>query len=993
MCEKTISHTHEYAEFCIDSEIVSVKNEYTEKLKEICKKFHSRSPKMDDLRTDSKVALELLKKFFGKMETVPSEILNDLLEYGSCIFKIGDDDVIRTYGIVLEMLTNPFSYSKEFRELKEVETEQKADNNKRQTNGKKNIDSEKVAQSDFLTSPLLKQIASKRSLIPAVVERIHTSENDETLSVLSRFLLNVVQMNDSSEAIRLIGQHVLDGLDDILIRCQNADGLSYAIDALCLMDHAVKKHISRTGYNYDDAFDRYGFQGVLMEIIVGNRKRGIVKEVEGKKMTRYNLHNILENAEIEKEEKEDVEDNEEENKETKLKAKKPKKRTKSAERTGNNSKTRIGKAEKKLPAKQESSTKRKRQAKKDEKKKQNELTEANSATASNASSSFNLSETSLTDFVPRNTEIIPISVRLEALLAANELGCPAISEWQVDNMFYVLADSLELDDGEEEEYERIKQKELVATEEDEGKTEEKEDGGLFLKYAKVDFTECDYQNKYQQIRKALIAMIEFLMVSLRHYEKPLPESIVMKASAALIRLIKFPHRAFEHNGWVCISELLKHSGTLCENLIPMLGSELEAELDFIEQEMKDTIEKDAEKREKEYERFFDPKRGCNIPDQLTAILRYTKPRLCDYVSWVEFEHACEKYNELGYFDNFDFTSSISSLSDVNVIQIMFNVEFFIFTPYKFHKSISSQRFHYICSCLAIITLSKPGLADKIVLCSIFPRLMEKIEAPFPLDAPITIADMRSNVLVPQSLESAQINAEFLVVAVLTSVVKELPYVFEIGYVSRMLKWMASKGAMQREMFWIAIKVLREKCTAFSLSSRLNRLEMIGPFNTALAERNAFIEEHADNPWGAPHVPTWDNISQLDDVVCLPPDLSNANSYRCANTMIVPFVSMDEEITEVEKGDDTGTLLLWLLDDAIEESGIRDVVEAAMAHENLQLFWMLPRVAPKLSKNHSNLMYLCYSHSYNDLPKPFAAPSDIIRKGIKIQSQISSIISQ
>ncbi|KAH7824828.1 uncharacterized protein MONOS_9585 [Monocercomonoides exilis] len=1000
----------EDAQICRDREILPENNEYTEKLKEICKKFHSRSPKMDDLRTDSKEALELLKKFFGKMETVPSEILNDLLEYGSRILKVGEDEVIRTYGMVLEMLTNPFSYSKGFHELKEVAIEQKADNSERQISGKENAASEKVTQSDFLASPLLKQIVIKCSLIPAVVESIHASENDETLSVLSKFLLNVVRMNDSSEAIRLVGQRVLDGLDDILIRCQNADGLSDAIDALCLMYRSVLKNGCRTNYNFMDAFKSYGFRGVLMEIIVGNRKRGIVKEVESKKMTRYNLYNILENVVIEKEEKEDVEGIEEENKETKLKAKKPKKGTKSAERTGNNSKTRIGKSEKKLPAKQESSTKRKQLKKKEGKDGENKNFGQNSASTSTSSSSSSLesdmmssslSDSSSNDFVLQNLDLIPVSVRLKAVFALYDLRCNKTPAFQVKSILCVLVDSLELKEGEEEEYERTKQKELAAAkeskEEKEGKEEKEEKEGKeekekekenegddeqYLMYAKVDFTECDYQRKYQRIREVLVFMIHFLNNNLPNLEKPLPESIVIKAAAAFTRLIKFPHRAFEHYSWICLSDLSNHSDALCRRLAPMFESDLQTELDCIEQEMEDAVKRDAEKGEKEYKGCTNPNMFARSPCKFRIAQFFPKPRLSDYTSYAEFERACEKYRISYYYDSYEFTMSLSESVGANFILHLISSYPSFFTPLKYHISLSSQRFHYICSFLAINTLNVPDLADKIVLDSIFHRLMEKIANPFPLAAPITITGLRSGILIPRSLESAQINAEFLVVAVLTSVVKELPYVFEMGYVSRLLEWMASKGAALDKMLLMAIKVLHEKCVAFSLSSRLNRLEMIGPINDALAKRNAFIEEHMDNPWGAPNAPSWDNISQLDDVICLPPDLSNANSRRRTKPKIVPLVSMDEEIAEVEKEDDTGTHLLWLLDDAIEESGIRDVVEAAMAHGNLQLFWMLPRVTPKLSKNHSNRIHSYYNPSDIDLPRPFAFPSNFSDLGIK-----------
>ncbi|KAH7829404.1 uncharacterized protein MONOS_744 [Monocercomonoides exilis] len=190
--------------------------------------------------------------------------------------------------------------------------------------------------------------------------------------------------------------------------------------------------------------------------------------------------------------------------------------------------------------------------------------------------------------------------------------------------------------------------------------------------------------------------------------------------------------------------------------------------------------------------------------------------------------------------------------------------------------------------------------------------------------------------------------------------------------------MLSRNMESNKPFLLTVKMLREKCTAFTLSSRTNRLEIVGPFNEALAERNAFLKEHKDQPWRAPQMPIWENISDLDNIICLPPELCTYGNFGYSQTQCHSSVNMDEEIPEIEKEDDTGTHLLGILDDIIEESGLRDLVEAIMLRQTLPLYLLQSRTTPKLEKAGGNMFGAFNSRNIYSTPVVFARPSDVTK---------------
>ncbi|KAH7816293.1 uncharacterized protein MONOS_12136 [Monocercomonoides exilis] len=640
------------------------------------------------------------------------------------------------------------------------------------------------------------------------------------------------------------------------------------------------------------------------------------------------------------------------------KMKRLKGRVKKTEENKKSTKGRSKKAEKKQSDNQESNVKRKQQKKKEDEGRENKLLKLNSppsssattttiSSSSSSSSSLgsdvpcsSLSDSSSNDFVLQNLDIIPVSVRLDALFALREFGYLPASEYQVESIMYVLVESLELKEGEEEEYERKKLEDLSKTEKSETyKREkgEKEGKGEIYKCTKTRFTDCDYHPKYQRIRKTLIEMIDFMANKLYNYHQSFPESIIMKTVVALRRLT----------------------------------NELLTELDNVEQEMKDAVKREIEKEMKEYETFSIPKGfdHNHFAQSESESNFYPQPRISDYVNCIELEFSRNHYCDLLTKCDHDFVIKSSIRNSFNIFMSLQYKVSYCFTPYKFHHSLSSQRFYYIAMCLFTFILEKSCSADKIVLDPLFCRLMEKMSTPFPLSAPISIKGIQSNMLVPRSLESVQYLIELLVITTLTSVVKELPYIFEIGYVSQLIYWMAPKSLPPSNVFCLAIKVLHEKCVAFMLPSRQNRLNFIEQFIKSIAKRNKYFKEHSANLWNAPPLAEWENISQLDSVICLPSDINEMNRKMTNQPCFKSLISMDEEIEEIEKEDDTGTYLLRLLDDAMEESGMRDLVEPVLIPLNLQLFWMLPRVTP----NKINLAKIFDNFDY---PVHFPAPSDV-----------------
>ncbi|KAH7820302.1 uncharacterized protein MONOS_6276 [Monocercomonoides exilis] len=266
---------------------------------------------------------------------------------------------------------------------------------------------------------------------------------------------------------------------------------------------------------------------------------------------------------------------------------------------------------------------------------------------------------------------------------------------------------------------------------------------------------------------------------------------------------------------------------------------------------------------------------------------------------------------------------------------------------QLHYSMTAYRLNHNISCILFAISSNKSCADDIILRPFFGFLASKLSSRFPVCAADSVGYSKNKHFYPSSLESVPIMICEAVAIVLVNTVKELPFAFETGYVTRFLEWMADLSPCSPQLFIRGIVQIREAAIIFSLPSRKIRLELVGPTNEEIRQmKNKTTQEKYmfRNSFSR----NWDGISNLEVEKCIPRSIFSGGELNEGTEFELLDFTEDEE--EAQKQDDTGTLLYCRLEDLLEETGIRDLVETFPQGRNLEHFWMMKGTIPTKPKD-------------------------------------------
>eukprot|EP00770_Monocercomonoides_exilis_P010878 MONOS_10825.1-p1 / transcript=MONOS_10825.1 / gene=MONOS_10825 / organism=Monocercomonoides_exilis_PA203 / gene_product=unspecified product / transcript_product=unspecified product / location=Mono_scaffold00508:10303-13478(+) / protein_length=998 / sequence_SO=supercontig / SO=protein_coding / is_pseudo=false len=939
--------------------------------------FRSKKYKNEELLDISKQIKDLLSQCVGSMETVPSLILYNIINESKTILKeTVDDSVVAAYILAVVHIIDSKSYSEQHRKLREIQIPltAKEKRNMYVPYGQEKPKTRSQIVSDFLTSPLLQNIIAEGDVIPAVVERIHVTESDEALSALSKLVLNFVKMADEKGIATMTGHHLLDGIDSILIRCQSEEGLLDAIKALRIMNNIGTKIAQGLFQNWQKEYRNHCFEAVLTEIVVGNRTRGIAREKINFSIPSYrnavdvqceveNVESLYDEIPLTDDEKQqirrempaDIEDGEEneeeedENEKSEIKQKKQK---------GKNAKDSAkAKPKPKSKAKAKAVGKSKTGKKANEESEQTKRKQGAEIKAKNPSASVTAAETSAS----RNaSSISPISfqVRIEAALALVNGGTYFGMLLPMKSLARALVEGIRLPDGIEEEYLKKKNENLpeaVGSEANDEGSYAVMENAIRLMNGKIDIPKIQHCI-------FCIDSLAFQNVHTRR-ENKLSDSQVKELMEVLIRLSKFPDGLFFNLSSHCIESLCAvYRSQMKQLFLSVYEKQLVEDLKLAEEEMKKIVEAESKMKEEKAKEVTMEVSTQNDPWYYNSYDNFDKkplpfnfarkPSYTEFESKSEYDLLCMMSSGLLSLEKKKYMQNLSQIfvPRNTAYGFGFRANKQSLSVPKYHYSLTALRVNHSLNVISCMHKLEYDNSDEIAIKQYFEVLVSRMARPFPLIAPTSVGQLSSAVYQLQSLESIQNSIDLFVLKVMTNVVKELPFVFKMGFVNVLFEWLANGKDSNASTIYIAIQIIRETCIVYMDISRQNRIDEVVPYNESVVERNKYNSVEGNKPWMGPQLYQVNVISVLEKNKCYDDNHVMFMVDPVSNKMPqLKLQDFTEDACELSKRENIGAYLLRFIDDAIEEYGIRDLVESTVQSDNIQLFWKCSGGLPTINR--------------------------------------------
>ncbi|KAH7815698.1 uncharacterized protein MONOS_116 [Monocercomonoides exilis] len=929
-------------------------------------------------------------KYRGTIDVIPARILHTLLNAGYIVlYSANSEKEVGIYGSILEIILNPESFSENFRSLNYKNI---AVNSREQYIFECNQDLRRtIAVSQFQTSPLLHEVIKDGKLIPAIVIRINAAENDETLTILGKLLFHLVSIAGKTELLDIVNQGLFEGIQTILVQCNLLEGIHIALNTIL---HFMTKldHVTFQPYEViSKKLKEYCLKFALLEIVMGMRKRIQSFEKYVKDPQIFDKLSLELGEEAVMKEYFMISDVRVEDKEKQIE--KPEAKKTNEPQTKNNKRKQTG---------------AKRSQKMQKTKTSNDedvIIIDDEQNASIHSASSPTEEHSSDPSTKEDEQYLPLPLRLEAahvffLFEGASYMDPL--QWKI---LSVLSEGLKLPDGVEDKYffqkmEELKVKKNTKEEEmdsessdEEEKEEEKRkriakyssilkgktelgeqenasdddddyDNSDAKVFADIDsyfnceksipLTPYDTTDFMKQIQKTLLTIAHCLK---KAYEvksegniRPAQDQLIITLKDRLSRIMNFPLNRFYTLAGCCIELLfmvMPDSALL--RCLPSVEKQIVADLPLIEKEMAEAnLQKQPQltfsrgMRCYLFEGDAESNKLCKaFPNDLC--LTSFEPDIDECLTGSDYDVAQKYYMEAL---SFGFTVSLHQASKV----LFNNRSTFLLkrlddtdqSIQPYHYSLTAYRFNHNMNCIISAIVSSKKNADLIVLRPFFGFLVNKISRRFRLCAPMHAEYPPSSLFYPSSLESVPIMISFVVATVLVSVLKELPFAFEMGYILSLADWMADQTICSQNFLTEGILKIREACLVYALPSRILRLMLIEPINKEIQK----IKKKPDLILRRPiHYlfDRWGTRSNLEKEECIPQTFSKPRTLLELEKYDGVHFPEDEE--EVEKEDDSGTVLYCKLEDALEESGIHDLIEAVPQEKEIDPFWQGKRTMP------------------------------------------------
>eukprot|EP00770_Monocercomonoides_exilis_P007328 MONOS_7291.1-p1 / transcript=MONOS_7291.1 / gene=MONOS_7291 / organism=Monocercomonoides_exilis_PA203 / gene_product=unspecified product / transcript_product=unspecified product / location=Mono_scaffold00246:46263-49652(-) / protein_length=991 / sequence_SO=supercontig / SO=protein_coding / is_pseudo=false len=951
--------------------------------------------KKDNFLKDSNEILRNIELCVGEMETVPLRILTEMVDKGVGILKsASNDNEVLTFGKIFEVILNPASYSPTFRKIKEKNVPRVGNEKYKDTSFKHELyPKRKSGESEYFKSPFLHNVISGKELVRSAVDHILSTENDEIFGLLLKLLGHILRLSERNEIVTAAKQGLIDGVIDILKRCQSPLILLDALSLLLTFKNKIihlpdfmKRRISQCVCYHELILS-------VLEIVIGNEERGMAYPTVqniclNKNIRRMSnevfIQRIFYSPKIKKSEKADYKNNVSDRKSPNSKEEEEEEE----EENENCEKTSLGKdADANGDEDNDAGFKRK----------QNDSTittafstaaETTITIATPFANFFNVFSTKTLEaamdyyafshneeeqhFPDLNVPFLPFDVRLKAaetyslFIEDSTILCPAYP------IVAVLAEGIELEDGDEEAFISAKKKEqkrVVGEKESDAESSE-ETEMPFSDEIYAPTTECDLTSKMTKIRDSLLALCRIYVsrslldipeVLTYHYGSDaniyerlaLPSHLYRKLERSLVRLINFPMARFCNLAGSCLNRLAvfmplpEKKKTICS-----IGPTILNNLEKVEAEMKEIVQRKAsdqsEAAEEDTMQIFYESNPTIQFEKSDPFILAMKPNAGDCLTvseleekWLLFEDAQLRfatdtllgikntYSDLKYNWNFQF-SNFHYIWDIQ----------------RYHRSSNALRLNALLSCLFSCVNSRGSASDYALIQPFFRVLVEKLKFLFPLRAPIDESKMFSTFNQPTALESVQTTVAAVVLCVLMNALKELPFAFASGIIKDFLEFGADFRYITPQLMAHVIQKIREKCIIFMLPVRINRVKQSD--SIVKDETDVLFNTFPFNMLSSKKIISWKCVSLVERECCYPIHykkcIENANDISSISEK--PFF---EDAEEIERKDDSGTCLLFYLDDALEESGIRDAVESCVQRENIQDFWFAPYALPKMDR--------------------------------------------
>eukprot|EP00770_Monocercomonoides_exilis_P007942 MONOS_7900.1-p1 / transcript=MONOS_7900.1 / gene=MONOS_7900 / organism=Monocercomonoides_exilis_PA203 / gene_product=unspecified product / transcript_product=unspecified product / location=Mono_scaffold00283:26302-29515(+) / protein_length=978 / sequence_SO=supercontig / SO=protein_coding / is_pseudo=false len=959
--------------------------------------------KHQNLLKSSNEIHDIIVKYKGKMDVVPAGILHSLIKACIRVFNsTNNEEETRVFASILEIIFNPKSYSDNFNALKQkiVST-----NMRERSLLHYKFASERITGvSHYSTSPLLHNMIKDGMLISSVINQIRSSESDETLSVLGEILFHLVRLAEKGEFKSIADHGLFDGVRRILARCNSFEGLHFALEAVL---HSITKvnHLeTKLNLHVMVKLRDCDFEIELLEIALGLRTRGLLYEKNKKEYQDFFCYCRTHDEEEFISKYFSNDDGSEMTRRKKTRETQSKKKT--ATQTKNNSKKNKDSKRKQKNQKMEIS---------DEQEEFITIEDDKSNISSfSASDPLSATEQCYGDIGNEEHVRLPLKIRLEAVRVSISFDNGSLLLYVPKRLLTLLSEGLKLPDGAEDEYLHQKTKELkgkasLEIEEEKNKEElekemakkksktkaeissdkindKTEDGkekagdedqdcsdadaitnieGYDACKRSIPLTACDTTETIEQVQETLLMTAHFLKkIYTEKYIinlQLIPELIFATLFDRLNRLMNFPFKRFYTLAGSCIELIFAMMpDSLFFRCLPSVEEQIASDLHLIEKEMTGVKSNDSLLAQSstelscnsEKDEFSLNEKYIAFPNDfcLTAL----KPSLNNCLAGSDFTIAYENYMDAlllieasttFFFPTFNSRYCLSQFTKRNCEEINQRSQ-------QLHYSFIAYRFRHNVSCLLSAIASHKNYADEIILRPVFGFLMSKFSFRFPVCAADSVGYSENKHFYPSSLESVPIAIYMVVTLVLLNVVKELPYAFEMGYVTSLLKWMVNLSPCSPWLLIHGIIRIREAAVLFSLPSRKLRLELAVTANEAIQEKKN-RENYEKFLFKFEFGRKWEGISALEVDTCLPKSYASIVSQDDTTLELLDFAE-DEE--EVEKKDDTGTLLYCRLEDDLEETGIRDLLETFPQDRNIEPFWLMKGTIPTKAKYVNERMY-------------------------------------
>ncbi|KAH7828149.1 uncharacterized protein MONOS_5024 [Monocercomonoides exilis] len=909
--------------------------------------------KGNELSGVSKQVYEHLLLCVGTMESVPPSILGGVITGSKRIMAVGGEEAVASFGSSMILITDPRSYSLRHRKLRVDEmptpTNEKSGRLIRQE--QEMPEATKLFVSDFLDSPLLQSIIHKGETIPGVVERISITENEEVFRVLSRLILNVVKMADVDGMAALTRQNVLDGIKSVLVRSQSKEALEDAIASLWLV-RSIGQNIPQVKYiNWEQDYCKSNIDTVLAEITVGNKKRGIVrKKINIRTASRKETVDIL--SEVDE-----------------MKALYGEEPAFQSEKAQNDEK------------KEKANTKTRRKGKYSTLSKNEENTyeqlEESKRKQESASEPCGPSEPSEASNMAAEKPFVPTSIRIKAALALLNGTLYYGMLPPIRNLIHVLSEGIRLPEGAEAEYLKRKKEKLH-------RGSSGEDG------REHESSDCEWENSEGDMMKDLFDVLQIshcvnkIDALFRHRllksekepfdihanslwdfkivdeTEPMSDRQLKTLVDLLLRLNKFPDNLFFCLSSHCLEGICETYPSQMKRLyFSTFEKQIMEDLACVEEEMKQIEEKECQVRERSIREEGDAKTMIfhtnlkneyfrslfNMSNYNLVQFNHIKQRqFTEFDSAAEFECDSELHKELHKLEflNNSYYMGKAFKSWLNANDNEFPNTATVTAP-EYHYSSAAFHFNHTLNCIAAIGATE-DCCDDVVLRPFFEKLVWRMGHPFCLVAPVSVKRLACEAYQQQSLESVQNSIDSFVTQMLLNVEKELPYVFAMGFVSTLFEWMLNGKDSNLKVMCLCVQVIRELCIAYTNVSRETRIEKAEPFNKSVVAQRKYFNAKGKSTFDPPKLTEINAVSSLEIFMCCKEYVPKIGNSETACLNYQPHeVDFKEDAEALAKGEDIGLSLLRLIDDAIEESGIRDFVEATQIRRNLELFWLCPGI--------------------------------------------------